>query len=178
MWLPDGSLLVKLTAIIAHSDNANMIIAVFVWIYIINFAYSWGPGSWILIAEIFPISIRAKGTSIGASANWMNNFVIAFIVPPMLEKITWGTYIFFAVWTVLGGVFIYFIVPETKGKTLEEMDMVFGSHTSTEEMEEFAKVQERVGLTSLFQRRASHPEIRFGEDKDRQQVKVEDINIV
>jgi hypothetical protein len=138
-----------------RSDEANIDSLVFVWIYIINFAYSWGPGSWILIAEIFPISIRAKGTSIGASANWMNNFVIAFIVPPMLARLTWGTYIFFAVWTALGGVFIYFCVPETKGKTLEEMDMVFGSHTSIEEMEEFAKVQERLGLTALVERRSS-----------------------
>lgn len=44
---------------------------VFVWLYIINFAYSWGPGSWTLIAEIYSISIRAKGTSIAASSNWM-----------------------------------------------------------------------------------------------------------
>jgi hypothetical protein len=79
-WVAVG----KLTDIMVYSHNAKVIIAVFVWIYIINFAYSWGPGSWVLIAEIFPISIRAKGTSIGASANWMNNFVIAFTVPPML----------------------------------------------------------------------------------------------
>jgi hypothetical protein len=155
MWLPDGLLLVSCSHVFLHSDEANINTVVFVWIYIINFAYSWGPGSWILIAEIFPISIRAKGTSIGASANWMNNFVIAFIVPPMLARLTWGTYIFFAVWTALGGAFIYFCVPETKGKTLEEMDMVFGSHTSTEEMEEFAKVQERLGLTALVERRSS-----------------------
>jgi hypothetical protein len=128
--------------------------SVFVWLYIVNFAYSWGPGSWILIAEIFPISIRAKGTSIGASANWMNNFIIAFVVPPMLSNIGWGTYIFFAFWSAAGGVFIWLCMPETKGKTLEEMDQVFGSHTATEELEEFAKVQERVGLTALIQGRA------------------------
>jgi len=138
-----------------HIDEANIDNIVFVWIYIINFAYSWGPGSWILIAEIFPISIRAKGTSIGASANWMNNFIIAFVVPPMLAHLKWGTYIFFSVWTVLGGAFIYFCVPETKGKTLEEMDMVFGSHTSSEDMEEMGKVQERLGLTALWERRSS-----------------------
>jgi Na+/melibiose symporter-like transporter len=98
-----------------------------------------------------PLSIRAKGTSIAASANWMNNFIIAFVVPPMLDKISWGTYIFFAVWSALGGIFIFFCVPETKGKTLEEMDQVFGSHTSNEDLEEFAKVQARVGLTALIQ---------------------------
>jgi hypothetical protein len=116
----------------------------------VNFAYSWGPGSWILIAEIFPLSIRAKGASIGASANWMNNFIIAFVVPPMLSGIGWGTYIFFAVWSAAGGVFIWLYIPETKGKTLEEMDQVFGSHTAAEELEEFARVQERVGLTALI----------------------------
>lgn len=55
----------------------------------------------------------------------------------------------------MGGAFIYYIVPETKGKTLEEMDMVFGSHTSTEELEEMAIVQERLGLTALWERRSS-----------------------
>ena len=97
-----------------------------IWFYIFNFAYSWGATSWVLIAEIFPLSIRAKGTSIGASSNWMNNFIIAFITPPMLSNITWGTYIFFCVWCFLGGVFVLFFLPETKGKTLEEMDRVFG----------------------------------------------------
>ncbi|PQE12104.1 Quinate permease protein [Rutstroemia sp. NJR-2017a BVV2] len=152
---------------------AGWVAVVFVWLYIINFAYSWGPGSWILIAEIFPISIRAKGTSIGASANWMNNFIIAFVVPPMLENITWGTYIWFAVWSALGGFFIYFCVPETKGKTLEEMDQVFGSHTSADDMAAFAEVQERVGLTALVQGRVE--EESEGEAKKEGEVDVQHI---
>lgn len=105
----------------------------------------------------------------------MNNFIIAFVVPPMLSGITWGTYIFFAVWTALGGAFIYFMMPETKGKTLEEMDMVFGSHTSTEEMEEFAKVQERVGLTALLNHRPE--QMMPGNEKDGQTVNVENVSI-
>jgi hypothetical protein len=150
MRLLAGLLLVRLRLFPTFHTKILTIYSVFVWLYIVNFAYSWGPGSWILIAEIFPLSIRAKGTSIGASANWMNNFIIAFVVPPMLSGIGWGTYIFFAVWSAAGGVFIWWCMPETKGKTLEEMDQVFGSHTATEELEEFAKVQERVGLTALI----------------------------
>lgn len=84
--------------------------------------------------------------------------MIAFIVPPMLEGITWGTYIFFSVWCVLGGIFIWFFIPETKGKTLEEMDQVFGAHTAAEELQDFARVQERVGLTSLVQGRYERSE--------------------
>lgn len=122
---------------------------VFVWIYIINYAASWGPGSWILIAEIFPLSIRAKGSSIGVSSNWMNNFVIALIAPRMLDSIGWGMYIFFACWAALGGLFIYFFMPETKGKTLEEMDQVFGSNTSVDDTEVLARAQEDVGLVQF-----------------------------
>lgn len=126
-----------------------------IWLYIANFAYSWGPASWILIAEIFPLSIRAKGTSIGASSNWMNNFIIAFITPPMLSTITWGTYIFFAAWLALGGAFVYFLVPETKNKTLEEMDLVFGSKTSQEDMLALAQAQEESGLNHLIREQSS-----------------------
>lgn len=103
----------------------------------------------------------------------MNNFIIAFVVPPMLEHITWGTYIFFAVWSALGGFFIYFIVPETKGKTLEEMDQVFGSHTSADDMRAFAEVQERVGLTALVQGRLEHES--QGEVKKEGEVNVQHI---
>ncbi|KAH8655463.1 quinate permease [Xylariales sp. PMI_506] len=119
---------------------------VMIWLYIVNFAYSWGPASWTLIAEVFPLSIRAKGTSIAASANWMNNFIIALMTPSMLDRISWGLYIFFAGWLALGMVFVWFFVPETKGKTLEQMDQVFGAQTSENDLEQLAAIQEEVGL--------------------------------
>ena len=46
-----------------------------VWLFAIGFGYSWGPCAWILVAEIWPLSIRGKGVSIAASSNWMNNFI-------------------------------------------------------------------------------------------------------
>ncbi|KAJ5915449.1 quinate permease [Penicillium verhagenii] len=122
----------------------------FIWIYIANFGYSWGPASWVLIAEIFPLSIRAKGTSIGASSNWMNNFIVALIVPPMIAGIGWGMYLFFAVWLLIGAIFIWLFVPETKNKTLEEMDLVFGSVAASDDQDMFSAVKEEVGLTALL----------------------------
>ena len=56
-----------------------------IWVYIAAFGATWGPVSWTLVSEIFPLSIRAKGASIGASSNWLNNFAIAFFVPPMFK---------------------------------------------------------------------------------------------
>lgn len=81
----------------------------------------------------------------------MNNFIIAFIVPPMIKGIGWGMYLFFAVWLFIGAFFVGFFVPETKNKTLEEMDIVFGSIVASQEREMFATVRNEVGLTRLLE---------------------------
>lgn len=80
----------------------------------------------------------------------MNNFVVALIVPEMIKSMEWGMYLFFAVWLALGAAFVYFVVPETKGKTLEEMDLVFGSITAQEDKEALDAVRAEVGLTQLL----------------------------
>jgi hypothetical protein len=61
-----------------------------------------------------------------------------------------GTYLFFAGWLLLSIAFVYFFIPETRGKTLEEMDAAFGSHASTEDLEELENIQREVGLTRLL----------------------------
>jgi MFS family permease len=92
-----------------------------VWLFVIHFGYSWGPCAWIIVAEIWPLSTRPYGVSLGASSNWMNNFIVGQVTPDMLEKITYGTYILFGLLTYIGAAFIWFFVPETKRLTLEEM---------------------------------------------------------
>ncbi|KAF9003975.1 general substrate transporter [Cyathus striatus] len=103
---------------------AGWIACVFVWIFAMAFGYSWGPCAWILVAEIWPLSVRGKGLSIAASSNWMNNFIVGQVTPTMLQHLGFGTFVFFG---IMGGFFIMFFTPETKGLTLEEMDDVFGS---------------------------------------------------
>lgn len=123
-----------------------------IWLYIAGFGATWGPCSWTLVSEIFPLSIRAKGASIGASSNWINNFAIAFFVPPMLQAWEWGTYIFFAVFLAVGIAWVWFFLPETKNASLEEMDRVFGSHTGERDAELLREAQRDVGLTSFIER--------------------------
>ncbi|KAG8810325.1 hypothetical protein FRC17_002976 [Serendipita sp. 399] len=115
--------------IMASHKAAGWAACVFVWIFSIAFGYSWGPCAWIIVSEIWPLSVRAKGVSIGASSNWMNNFIIGQVTPPMMEKLRYGTFIFFGLFSFFGGVFI-FLIPETSKLTLEEMDTVFGSEGS------------------------------------------------
>ncbi|KZV68274.1 general substrate transporter [Peniophora sp. CONT] len=119
-----------------------------VWIFAIAFGYSWGPCAWIIVAEIWPLSTRAKGMSIGASSNWMNNFIVGQVTPTMLKNIGFGTFVFFGAFSFMGGLFIWFFTPETKGLTLEEMDEVFGDEagSSAKELEHQAEIARRIGL--------------------------------
>ncbi|KZT37712.1 general substrate transporter [Sistotremastrum suecicum HHB10207 ss-3] len=121
---------------------------VFVWIFAMAFGYSWGPCAWIIVAEIFPLSVRAKGLSIAASSNWMNNFIVGQVTPTMLQHIGFGTFVFFGAFSFLGGLFIWIFVPETKGLTLEEMDEAFGdtNHTAIGDQERLAIINKRIGL--------------------------------
>ncbi|KAI9640946.1 high affinity glucose transporter [Ciborinia camelliae] len=78
-------------------------------------------------AEIFPNKIRAKAVSLATSANWFWNCVLAFAVPPLLKNINWKMYMIFATFNGLAFIHIFLSAPETKGRTLEEMDEVFDS---------------------------------------------------
>ncbi|KAG5948663.1 hypothetical protein E4U53_006212 [Claviceps sorghi] len=122
-----------------------------IWVYIAGFGSTWGPVSWTVVSEIFPLSIRAQGASIGASSNWVNNFAIAFFVPPMMEAWAWGTYLFFAVFLTAGIFWVWFFLPETKHATLEDMDRVFGSHTGEKDAQLLYEAQRQVGLTALLE---------------------------
>ncbi|KAF7116764.1 hypothetical protein CNMCM5793_005321 [Aspergillus hiratsukae] len=127
-----------------------------VWLFVIHFGYSWGPCAWIIIAEIWPLSVRAKGTALGASANWMNNFIVGQVTPDMLQNIRYGTYIFFGIITFLGAGFIAFLVPETKQLSLEEMDVIFGSEgTAISDYERQAEISREIGLDEALARLTS-----------------------
>lgn len=122
-----------------------------VWLFVVHFGYSWGPCAWILIAEVWPLSNRPYGIALGASSNWMNNFIVGQVTPDMLENLTYGTYIFFGLLTFMGAAFIWIYIPETKGLSLEEMDLLFGSAgTATEDRERMHAIEREVGLTDLL----------------------------
>lgn len=63
------------------------------------------------------------------------NFIVGLIVPPMLESIGWGTFIFFAAFATLAGIWTFFFVPETKDKTLEQLDRLFNDATGQQDEE-------------------------------------------
>lgn len=80
---------------------------------------------------MFPLRARAKGMALSTSVNWIANFIIAFITPPLFGTIAAGYYFLLMGFTVISGVVVYFIYPETAGKTLEELGEVFGDSAVT-----------------------------------------------
>lgn len=84
-------------------------------------------------SEIFPSSLRAKGVALATCSNWLNNFIIGLITPPLVQNTGFGAYTFFAVFCLLSLVWTFFFVPETRGRTLEAMDHVFNDTNSEQE---------------------------------------------
>ncbi|KAI0777078.1 general substrate transporter [Irpex lacteus] len=138
---------------------AGWVACAFVWIFAMAFGYSWGPCSWIVVAEIWPLSVRGKGISIGASSNWMNNFIVGQVTPTMMQHLRFGTFVFFGAFSFLGGLFILFFVPETKGLSLEEMDEAFGAQgLAAADLRRQAEISDRIGLSAYDDHRQSPTE--------------------
>jgi len=104
-----------------------------VYLYVLLYGVSYGPLAWVMPAEVYPNSWRAKGVGVATATIWLSNFIIGVAVPPMLQDIGYGTFIFFACFCFMAAVFSYHFVQETTGKTLEEMDAVFGDDLASKE---------------------------------------------
>ena len=104
---------------------------VFMLLYTAGFAMSWGPVTWVLLSEIFPNSVRGA-MSIAVAAQWIANLIISWTFPMMNDN-TWLTEKFnhgFSYWIyglmgLLAAWFVWRLVPETKGKSLEEMEKLW-----------------------------------------------------
>jgi hypothetical protein len=104
-------------------------------LFAIFFGFSWGPVAWITVAEVFPLGLRAKGVSIGASSNWLNNFAVALSTPDFVSAASYGAYIFLGLMCVFGALYVWFGVPETAGRTLDEIDQLFGDTSGRAKLE-------------------------------------------
>ncbi|KAI9323702.1 general substrate transporter [Dichotomocladium elegans] len=121
-WYLDGE--GKWSVDMGSKAKANGMVAS-VYLFVASFATTWGPLGWIYPAEIYPLRIRAIAVSLSTAANWLFNWVLNFVVPYLMQRIRFGLYMLFAGFNFLMAVHVYLAYPETKGFTLEEMDIVF-----------------------------------------------------
>ncbi|OVA02976.1 Sugar/inositol transporter [Macleaya cordata] len=105
-----------------HSTNRNgLAVALEMCIYVGIFAMSWGLTGWEVLSEVFPVEIRSAAQNITVSVNMLFNFIIAHLFLNMLCHMKFGVFFFFAGFVAFGSIFLYHFVPETKGKSIEEM---------------------------------------------------------
>ncbi|KAI0400606.1 general substrate transporter [Xylaria palmicola] len=117
---------VAVVGTITYAAAALPAMITFICIFISFFASTWGPGSWVLIGEIFPLPMRARGVALSTASNWLWNFVIGLVTPYMVDKdkADLGAKVFYIWGSLCACAFVYtwFLVPETKGLTLEQVD--------------------------------------------------------
>ena len=104
-----------------------------IMLYSASFMFSWGPICWVLIAEIFPNTIRGAAVAIAVAFQWIFNFIVSSTFVPMFNMhLTagdhfghWFTYALYGTICVVAAIFVWRLVPETKGKTLEDMSRMW-----------------------------------------------------
>ena len=110
---------------LAFTNTIGISTLVFIIIYTASFMMSWGPICWVLLSEIFPNKIRGQAIAIAVAAQWTANYLISSTYPAMMDFSGGMTYGFYGLMSVLSAIFVWKMVPETKGKTLEEMDRLW-----------------------------------------------------
>ena len=132
--LIQGSILMAAGALGVALSN---VVALPTWIPVVSimmysaaFMFSWGPICWVYISELFPNTIRSRATAIAVAFQWIFNFIVSSTFVPMynMQLGSMGdkfghffAYALYGVICIVAGVFVWKLVPETKGKTLEDM---------------------------------------------------------
>ncbi|KAJ6109483.1 sugar transporter [Penicillium sp. IBT 16267x] len=118
--------------------------AVFIYVYAVAFCFSWAGVPWVICSEIYPLRVRGLCMGICVATHWLFNFVIARSTPYMISNIGYGTYWVFAACTTLAVPFVWFMIPETKGMKLEEVDALFEGRGLVPRMRVNPIVDERI----------------------------------
>ncbi|OOF93199.1 hypothetical protein ASPCADRAFT_209792 [Aspergillus carbonarius ITEM 5010] len=108
---------------ISHSGITTVSL---IYLAIICYNLSWGPLPWPCTAELFNARIREPGVAIGVAAQWLSNFIWSFSTPYVLAGAGWATFLIFGILDATFAIFVWIFLPETRGRSLEEIDALFG----------------------------------------------------
>lgn len=109
---------------LAYFEQIGTATLVFIIIYTASFMMSWGPVVWVLLSEIFPNKIRGQALAIAVAFQWAANYFVSSTYPPMMEVSGAMTYGIYGLMSILSALFVWKFIPETKGKSLEELEII------------------------------------------------------
>ncbi|MCZ3366429.1 MULTISPECIES: sugar porter family MFS transporter [Methanobacterium] len=117
------------------STSLGLLAVISLMLYVGSFAIGLGPVFWLMISEIYPLRIRGRAMSTATIVNWGTNLVVAITFLSLIQLIgTPGTFWLYSTIGIIAWVFVYFLVPETKGKSLEEIEMELRAGKHIQEM--------------------------------------------
>lgn len=120
--------IITMGCLIPNTKEASKGAAFGIFLFIAFFAFTILPLPWIYPPEINPLSTRTVATGVSTCTNWLSNFAVVMFTPPFINSggaNGWGCYLFFAIMNFLFVPIIYFWYPETAGRSLEEVDIIF-----------------------------------------------------
>lgn len=110
------------------SKGYSILVLVLMCFYAAGFGWSWGPLSWLIPSEIFPMKIRPTGQSMGLAMNFATTFVLSQTFLTMLCHFKYGTFLFYGGWIFTMTIFVALFLPETKGIPLDSVHTVWEKH--------------------------------------------------
>ncbi len=116
-------ILPAILSLFVSPETNSVLILGFLSIYVAFYSCTWAPLTWVLVGEIFPLLIRGRATGIASSFNWIGSFLVGLLFPIMTASLPQElVFAIFGIICLFGVVFVQLVVPETRGKTLEEIE--------------------------------------------------------
>ncbi|KAI0644353.1 general substrate transporter [Trametes meyenii] len=131
------------TAAGANPSPASKAMAAMLYIYVLMYSLGWGPLPWVYVSDIFPTRTRHYGLAVASASQWLFNFVVAKVTPTLETDLGYKLFLMFGTINIGGMAVFSLLIPETKGRSLEEMDIIFGSVQEDKRRADIA-AQERV----------------------------------
>ncbi|KAG2208893.1 hypothetical protein INT47_011033, partial [Mucor saturninus] len=107
------------------ANEPTIVFLIVMYICVAVYSCTWGPLGWVYPAELYSQGVRAKALGISTASNWLFTYAVLQLTPIMLQRIYWRTYVLFSVMCLVIAVIVYWHYPETNGKSLEEVDLIF-----------------------------------------------------
>ncbi|MCM0583434.1 sugar porter family MFS transporter [Weissella diestrammenae] len=112
-----------LNMIVGANHFPPMMIVVFLSIFVAFYSFTWAPLTWVLVGEVFPLAIRGRASGLASSFNWIGSFLVGLLFPIMTASMAQdAVFAIFGVISIIAVLFVRFCVPETHGRTLEEIE--------------------------------------------------------
>jgi sugar porter (SP) family MFS transporter len=141
-------------AVYAGEGAGRWVVIVCIYLFAVIYCISWAVSMKLYTAEIQPQRTRASATSIAHGSNWISNFLVALFTPALLANSSYGAYFLFGGCTLLTAFVAFVFMPETRGKSLDDIDMAFQGKSPVHELKRLRRVVQR-GLWRLRKMPAS-----------------------